>query len=46
MAERPARQIAFIERHPRWWPDIEAAAEELLRATEADSSFLLVDGDR
>ncbi len=45
MAERSARHIAFIERHPRWWPDVEAAAEELLRATEADNSFLLVDGE-
>ena len=45
MAERPSRHIAFIERHPRWWPDVEAAAEELSRATGADPSFLLVDGE-
>ena len=43
MAERNARHIAFIERHPRWWPDIEAAQEELLRVTEATEPFLLVD---
>jgi len=42
MAERNARRIAFIERHPRWWPDVEAAAEELVRATGRDGTFLLV----
>ena len=43
MAARPARTIACIERHPRWWPDVETAEEELLRATGAEAPFLLVD---
>ena len=43
MASRPARTIACIERHPRWWPDVETAEEELLRATGAEAPFLLVD---
>jgi uncharacterized cupin superfamily protein len=43
MASRPARTIAFIERHPRWWPDVDAAEAELLRATGAAEPFILVD---
>ena len=45
MAARPARTIAFIERHPRWWPDVNAAEAELLRATGGAEPFLLVDGE-
>ncbi len=45
MAQRPARNVAFIERHPRWWPDVEGATEELLRATGTDSSFVLVNAE-
>jgi uncharacterized cupin superfamily protein len=43
MAARPPRHIAFIERHPRWWPDAETAEQELLRATGDGTPFLLVD---
>jgi uncharacterized cupin superfamily protein len=45
MADRPERTVACIARHPRWWPDADAAAEELLRVTDAEGAFLLVDGD-
>ena len=43
MAARPPRHIAFIERHPRWWPDADAAEQELLRVTGDGTPFLLVD---
>jgi uncharacterized cupin superfamily protein len=45
MAARPARTVAFIERHPRWWPAIDAAEAELRRVTGADGAFALVDDD-
>lgn len=45
MAERASRHVAFIERHPRWWPDLEAARDELVRVTGVDDAFLLVDGE-
>ena len=43
MADRPERCVAFIERHPRWWPEIEAAEQEITRVTGATETFLLVD---
>ena len=44
MAERPTRIVALIDRHPRYWPDAQAAAAELRRALETDAPvFLLVD---
>ena len=43
MAERPARTIAFVEHHPRYWPDADAAAGELRRVLGDVPVFLLVD---
>lgn len=45
MAARPARTVAFIERHPRWWPEIAAAEAELVRATGGRDPFALADAD-
>lgn len=45
MPDRPTRRVAFIERHPRYWPDVDTAADELLRATGGQDPFLLVDGE-
>jgi uncharacterized cupin superfamily protein len=43
MPNRPDRFVALIERHPRWWPDPQAARDELVRVTGASETFLLVD---
>ena len=45
MPDRPTRRVAFIERHPRYWPDVDTAADELLRATGGQDPFLLGDGE-
>jgi uncharacterized cupin superfamily protein len=44
MAERQTRTVAFVERHPRYWPDPAAAAAEVQRVAGPDRPvFLLVD---
>ena len=43
MAARPTRHVAFVERHPRWWPDLADAEAELLRVTGGSAPFALVD---
>ena len=46
MPDRPARPIAFVERHATYWPDAAAAAAELVRVIGEDAVvFLLVDAD-
>ncbi|CAA9533945.1 MAG: Pyruvate dehydrogenase E1 component [uncultured Thermoleophilia bacterium] len=45
MAERPARTVALVEHHPRYWPDAQGAAEELRRVLGDVEVFLLVDPD-
>jgi uncharacterized cupin superfamily protein len=46
MAERPTRQVAFVEQHARYWPDAASAAAELRRVLGADAAvFLLVDSE-
>jgi uncharacterized cupin superfamily protein len=44
MAERPARTIALVEHHARYWPDAAAAAAEVTRVVGGEPEvFLLVD---
>ena len=44
MAERPARTIALVEHHARYWPDAAAAAAEVARVVGGEPEmFLLVD---
>jgi uncharacterized cupin superfamily protein len=44
MAERTTRRVALVEQHPRYWPDVAAAADELRRVIGPDVTvFALVD---
>jgi uncharacterized cupin superfamily protein len=44
MAQRPTRTVAFVEQHPRYWPDAASAAAELRRVLGAETEvFLVVD---
>src|SRR4051794_40878084 len=45
MAHRPARVVAFVERHPRYFPDAIGAVGELIRVLGDVDPFLLVGRD-
>jgi uncharacterized cupin superfamily protein len=45
MPSRPARTVALVEHHPRYWPEPQAAAAEVRRVLGEVPVFLLVDED-
>ena len=45
MPELQARVVAFVERHPRYFPDAISAVGELIRVLGDVDPFLIVDAD-
>jgi uncharacterized cupin superfamily protein len=45
MPEFEARVVAFVERHPRYFPDAISAVSELIRVLGDVDAFLIVDGE-